>query len=203
MKVHGLINVIKTYLTRASFVAAAEFVLFLYEKEQLQKLAGHMEFMKIVHMGVNNPHLKANKAGGYFTHPHHGAAPIAAAMCPHHSDATPCCFHLHQHRSSALLEPPHHQQHNSNGSTVAVVHSGVDCCDGLLQHHSRKNSAAKKNNNNSRRTSSSAAPLPDRVASLSVAVDEAVHVMDDSLTAELLPSSAGQGGGGGGGGGKL
>lgn len=35
-------------------------------KEQIQKLAHQIEFMKTVHMQVNNRHLKP-KPGGYFT----------------------------------------------------------------------------------------------------------------------------------------
>ncbi|XP_046675127.1 probable G-protein coupled receptor CG31760 [Homalodisca vitripennis] len=35
-------------------------------KEEIQKLAGQMEFMKIVHMEMNNRHLKM-KPGGYFS----------------------------------------------------------------------------------------------------------------------------------------
>jgi hypothetical protein len=35
-------------------------------KEEIQKLAAQIEFMKIVHMEINNRHLKP-KPGGYFT----------------------------------------------------------------------------------------------------------------------------------------
>ncbi|KAG8245920.1 7 transmembrane sweet-taste receptor of 3 GCPR [Homalodisca vitripennis] len=35
-------------------------------QEEIQKLAGQMEFMKIVHMEMNNRHLKM-KPGGYFS----------------------------------------------------------------------------------------------------------------------------------------
>ncbi|RXG51268.1 putative G-protein coupled receptor [Armadillidium vulgare] len=35
-------------------------------KEEIQKLAAQIEFMKIVHMEMNNRHLKP-KPGGYFT----------------------------------------------------------------------------------------------------------------------------------------
>jgi hypothetical protein len=37
-----------------------------YSKEEIQKLASQIEFMKIVHMEINNRHLKP-KPGGYFT----------------------------------------------------------------------------------------------------------------------------------------
>lgn len=36
------------------------------QKEEIQKLAAQIEFMKIVHMEMNNRHLKP-KPGGYFT----------------------------------------------------------------------------------------------------------------------------------------
>jgi G protein-coupled receptor 158 len=35
-------------------------------KEEIQKLAAQIEFMKIVHMEINNRHVKP-KSGGYFT----------------------------------------------------------------------------------------------------------------------------------------
>lgn len=39
---------------------------FVYFQEQIQKLAHQIEFMKTVHMQINNRHLKP-KPGGYFT----------------------------------------------------------------------------------------------------------------------------------------
>ncbi|XP_048509846.1 probable G-protein coupled receptor CG31760 isoform X2 [Athalia rosae] len=40
-------------------------------KEEIQKLAAQIEFMKIVHMEMHNRHIKP-KAGGYFSTPGHG-----------------------------------------------------------------------------------------------------------------------------------
>lgn len=40
--------------------------MLLVLQEEVQKLAGQIEFMKIVHMEINNRHLKP-KPGGYFT----------------------------------------------------------------------------------------------------------------------------------------
>jgi hypothetical protein len=41
-------------------------ILVACSKEEIQKLAAQIEFMKIVHMEINNRHLKP-KPGGYFT----------------------------------------------------------------------------------------------------------------------------------------
>lgn len=42
-------------------------VIYLFDtQEEIQKLAAQIEFMKIVHMEINNRHVKP-KVGGYFT----------------------------------------------------------------------------------------------------------------------------------------
>lgn len=38
----------------------------MYFQEEIQKLAAKLEFMQIVHMEINNRHIKP-KPGGYFT----------------------------------------------------------------------------------------------------------------------------------------
>lgn len=128
-------------------------------QEQLQKLAGHMEFMKIVHMGVNNPHLKP-KPGGYFSHGHNvtssAAAVVTAAQAAASTVGTP------SETSSSLL------QRQRTALEPAVVHYDYET-DVLL---SRKN----------------VAPAIEP-SSLGVVVDDAV-LLDDSPTAELLPSSS-------------
>jgi hypothetical protein len=133
-----------------------------------------MEFMKIVHMGVNNPHLKP-KPGGYFSHGNVATSAAAAAVVsvaaatsvgtapaaggPSSPTGSGGGSSLLQKRgASALLEP-------------AVVHFNYES-DILL---SRKNSSAPLR---------SAGPQP---SSLGVVVDDAV--LDDSPTAELLPNS--------------
>lgn len=136
-------------------------------------MAGHMEFMKIVHMGVNNPHLKP-KPGGYFSHGNVATSAAAAAVVSvaaatsvatapapgGPSSPTGSGSSLLQKRgAAALLEP-------------AVVHFNYES-DILL---SRKNSSAPGR--------SAAGPQP---SSLGVVVDDAV--LDDSPTAELLPNS--------------
>jgi hypothetical protein len=40
---------------------------FFFSKDELQKLAGQIEYMKIVHMQLNNPHLRS-KPTSYFNH---------------------------------------------------------------------------------------------------------------------------------------
>uniref|UniRef100_A0A0P5ZVZ6 G-protein coupled receptor n=1 Tax=Daphnia magna TaxID=35525 RepID=A0A0P5ZVZ6_9CRUS len=140
-------------------------------KEQLQKLAGHMEFMKIVHMGVNNPHLKP-KPGGYFSHGNVATSAAAAAVVSvaaatsvatvaapgsgpgSTSPSTAGESSLLQKRGASLLEP-------------AVVHFNYES-DVLL---SRKSSSRQI-----------------QPSSLGVVVDDA-NVLDDSPTAELLPNS--------------
>lgn len=142
-----------------------------FAKEQLQKLAGHMEFMKIVHMGVNNPHLKP-KPGGYFSHGNVATSAAAAAVVSvaaatsvatvaapgsgpgSTSPSTAGESSLLQKRGASLLEP-------------AVVHFNYES-DVLL---SRKSSSRQI-----------------QPSSLGVVVDDA-NVLDDSPTAELLPNS--------------
>lgn len=158
-----VICLIRFYL---SFQFAIEFA-----KEQLQKLAGHMEFMKIVHMGVNNPHLKP-KPGGYFSHGNVATSAAAAAVVSvaaatsvatvaapgsgpgSTSPSTAGESSLLQKRGASLLEP-------------AVVHFNYES-DVLL---SRKSSSRQI-----------------QPSSLGVVVDDA-NVLDDSPTAELLPNS--------------
>jgi hypothetical protein len=132
-----------------------------------------MEFMKIVHMGVNNPHLKP-KPGGYFSHGNVATSAAAAAVvsvaaatsvgtggvAPGGGSSSPTgsgggSSLLQKRGASALLEP-------------AVVHFNYES-DILL---SRKNSSVPRNN---------------QPSSLGVVVDDTV--LDDSPTAELLPNS--------------
>ena len=138
-----------------------------------------MEFMKIVHMGVNNPHLKP-KPGGYFSHGNVATSAAAAAVVsvaaatsvgtggggaavagvgsssPTGSGGGSSL--LQKRGASALLEP-------------AVVHFNYES-DILL---SRKNSSAP------------AIRKGAQPSSLGVVVDDTV--LDDSPTAELLPNS--------------
>lgn len=165
------------FLFLSFFFYSFPFVFFI--QEQLQKLAGHMEFMKIVHMGVNNPHLKP-KPGGYFSHGNvatsaaaaavvsvaaatsvgtGGGGPAAAGVGSSSPTGSGGGSSLLQKRgASALLEP-------------AVVHFNYES-DILL---SRKNSSAP------------AIRKGAQPSSLGVVVDDTV--LDDSPTAELLPNS--------------
>lgn len=126
-----------------------------------------MEFMKIVHMGVNNPHLKP-KPGGYFSHGNVATSAAAAAVVSvaaatsvattggagSTSPSMTGDSSMLQKRGAALLEP-------------AVVHFNYES-DVLL---SRKSSTRQI-----------------QPSSLGVVVDDA-NVLDDSPTAELLPNS--------------
>lgn len=118
-----------------------------------------MEFMKIVHMGVNNPHLKP-KPGGYFSSGNVAASAAAAAVVSAAAAAASTVGTTPSESSSLLqrrtaLEP----------LSSAVVHFDFES-DVLL---SRKNSSGQTGN------------------TLNVVADDTN--MDDSPTAELLPSS--------------
>lgn len=56
-------------------------------QEQIQKLAGQIEFMRIVQMEVNNRHLKP-KPGGYFTQSPMGKNLTASRRQHHHNAAS-------------------------------------------------------------------------------------------------------------------
>lgn len=80
------------------------------KKEQIQKLAGQIEFMRIVQMEVNNRHLKP-KPGGYFSM----TSPIGKSLTASRKH--------HQHASSA--ETSKHEN-----SVIEDGHSGTNSLSG-------------------------------------------------------------------------
>ena len=138
------------------------FFCFYLLKEQLQKLAGHMEFMKIVHMGVNNPHLKP-KPGGYFSNAGTSSAAAAAVVSAVQTAASTvgaAASTPSESTSSSLL------QRQRTALEPAVIHYDYET-DVLLSN--RQTGAIQP-------------------SSLGVVVDDTA-LIDDSPTAELLPSS--------------
>ena len=137
-----------------------------------------MEFMKIVHMGVNNPHLKP-KPGGYFSSGNVAVSAAASAAtaavvsaaaatgtsssAPHGTASGTIGDNAHLLKQRTALEPP-------LSSSSALVHFEFES-DILLSRNPLTNVAG---------SSASAS------ASAAAAVEEA---MDDSPTAELLPNS--------------
>jgi len=128
--------------------------------------------MKIVHMGVNNPHLKP-KSNSYFSQAHPSPQGTAPAI-PEAGSKLPL--------RRATLEPTS----LSAAAVAASVHfEGTLDSDVLL---------CRKNSSNSGVPNPSARG-PLSAPSLSVSVDDVL--LDDSPTAELLPFSSGRDGGGG------
>ena len=128
-------------------------------QEELQKLAGQMEFMKIVHMGINNPHLKS-KVSGYF---HSSSANM-------HMHASP--MPSRQSAGSGVGHPP---SNNASGSAAVVHFEGDPHTLNLnLLNHSKTSPTP----------TSIPAPPPPAHIKLPSPVEE--HLADDSPTAELL-----------------
>lgn len=147
------------------------FVCFFTQQEQLQKLAGHMEFMKIVHMGVNNPHLKP-KPGGYFSHGHHTPPTIATGHIGSIPAASDTCL-LRRTQLEPLCSP-------------AVVHFDSDVLLSRKDSGKHPKSQSVPLRGPTGKASAPASPCAGP-ASLSAVVDDVV--LDDSPTAELLPNS--------------
>lgn len=68
-------------------------------QEQIQKLAGQIEFMRIVQMEVNNRHLKP-KAGGYFTIQSPLGKSLTASRKHHHT--APSSTETSKHENSVI-----------------------------------------------------------------------------------------------------
>jgi len=150
-------------------------------KEELQKLASQMEFMKIVHMGLNNRHLKP-KSGGYF----HASNATDVLTAP---------LHVQQRHLSDALTPatPSISSDAENGvpSPKTVVRFEGDPITSAVSHHHRRRSAAK---NAAKSLNADVVVDVDPVADSlkqsaelhSPSVEELVEMPDDSPTAELL-----------------
>ncbi|KAI9552491.1 hypothetical protein GHT06_022857 [Daphnia sinensis] len=143
-------------------------------KEQLQKLAGHMEFMKIVHMGVNNPHLKP-KPGGYFSHGNVATSAAAAAVvsvAAATSVATAAA-------AAAAGTGPGSTSPSTTGESGLLQKRGASLLEPAVVHFNYESDVLLSRKSSSRHVQPS---------SLGVVVDDA-NVVDDSPTAELLPNS--------------
>jgi hypothetical protein len=81
------------------------------KKEQIQKLAGQIEFMRIVQMEVNNRHLKP-KPGGYFTITSPIGKSLTASRKHHHT--TTSSNETSKHENS-VIEDGHSGTTNSIG----------------------------------------------------------------------------------------
>ncbi|XP_057380872.1 probable G-protein coupled receptor CG31760 [Daphnia carinata] len=136
-------------------------------KEQLQKLAGHMEFMKIVHMGVNNPHLKP-KPGGYFSHGNVATTAAAAAVVS-----------VAAATSVATATGPGSTSPSTTGESSLLQKRGASLLEPAVVHFNYESDVLLSRKSSSRQIQPS---------SLGVVVDDA-NVLDDSPTAELLPNS--------------
>ena len=133
-------------------------MLFVCNQEQLQKLASHIEFCKIVSMGVHNRHLKP-KVGGYFsaTSPAtlSGLLPLPPLSLPAPSSG-PSVPQIgssnvanYLRRGSSNL--PVHEPPLTTASSAALVHFGDDS-DFLLRRPSgggNGNGGILRNNNSS------------------------------------------------------
>jgi hypothetical protein len=71
-----------------------------HPQEQIQKLAGQIEFMRIVQMEVNNRHLKP-KPGGYFTIQSPLGKSLTASRKQHHHTA-PSSTETSKHENSVI-----------------------------------------------------------------------------------------------------
>ena len=140
-----------------------------------------MEFMKIVHMGLNNRHLKP-KSGGYF----HASNATDVLTAP---------LHVQQRHLSDALTPatPSISSDAENGvpSPKTVVRFEGDPITSAVSHHHRRRSAAK---NAAKSLNADVVVDVDPVADSlkqsaelhSPSVEELVEMPDDSPTAELL-----------------
>lgn len=81
-------------------------------KEEISKLAGQIEFMKIVHMGVNNRHLKP-KPGGYFTLQSPIGKSFAASRKNHTTTSNPSESSRHENSGITEDHPSNHSGTNS------------------------------------------------------------------------------------------
>lgn len=125
-----------------------------------------MEFMKIVHMGVNNPHLKP-KPGGYFSSGNVAASAAAAAVVSAAAAAASTVGTTASDSSSLLIQ----RRAVLEPLSSAVVHFDYES-DVLL---SRQNSPPLNN--------------PSEANTLLNVANVDDVILDDSPTAELLPSS--------------
>ena len=155
-------------------------------QEQLQKLASHIEFCKIVSMGVHNRHLKP-KVGGYFTatSPATSSGPFPIPLSLPAPSSGPSVPHIGSNvanylrrgsrpEGSNLLvvhDPPVQQSVTTAaaaGSSAALVHFGDDS-DFLIRRPSGGSSCAGggilrnatiNNNNSSAALAPSLVPSP-------------------------------------------
>lgn len=79
-------------------------------KEQIQKLAGQIEFMRIVQMEVNNRHLKP-KPGGYFSMTSPIGKSLTASRKYHHTSSA----ETSKHENSVVLEDGHSGTNSLSG----------------------------------------------------------------------------------------
>jgi hypothetical protein len=88
-------------------------------QEQVQKLAGQIEFMKIVQMEVNNRHLKP-KPGGYFTIQSPLGKSLTASRKHHHT--APNSNETSKHESS-VVEDGHSGTNSLSGGVRWAIKS--------------------------------------------------------------------------------
>jgi G protein-coupled receptor 158 len=86
-------------------------------QEQISKLAGQVEFMKIVQMEVNNRHLKP-KPGGYFTIQSPLGKSLTASRKQHHHTA-PSSTETSKHENS-VIEDGHSGTNSAGGVRWAI-----------------------------------------------------------------------------------
>lgn len=97
-----------------------------HPQEQIQKLAGQIEFMRIVQMEVNNRHLKP-KPGGYFTIQSPLGKSLTASRKQHHHTA-PSSTETSKHENS-VIEDGHSGTYSLGGVRWAINNKWHTDCD--------------------------------------------------------------------------